>query len=118
MKFSEIILSFLFKNVIYTTYFVGNSAWFVGVYEVLTKDGRTQKRLRDDQGFLYQTVSFNPNNQEEYWRCQFARCKEIKCKAKAFTISNDIVRTSHEHCHDPPTHQLQLQHIHGNKNVY
>merc|ERR1712218_359751 len=67
----------------------GNSAWFVGVYEVLTKDGRTQKRLRDDQGFLYQTVSFNPNNQEEYWRCQFARCKEIKCKAKAFTISND-----------------------------
>ena len=73
------------------------------MYEALSKDGRKTKRLRDDQGFLYQTVSFNPNNQEEYWRCQFARCKEIKCKAKAFTIGNDIVRTSHEHFHDPPT---------------
>ena len=51
------VLRIWFKNIIYTTYFVGNSAWFVGVYEVLTKDGRTQKRLRDDQGFLYQTVS-------------------------------------------------------------
>ena len=34
--------------------------------------------------------------------CQFALCKEIKCKAKSFTIGNGIVRTSHEHYHDRP----------------
>jgi hypothetical protein len=41
-------------------------------------------RLHDLEGHIYQIVETHPTGRV-YWRCQFARRSELKCKAKVHT---------------------------------
>jgi hypothetical protein len=55
-------------------------------------------RLQDLHGHVYQVVETHPSGRV-YWRCQYARRSEVKCKAKCHSLGDWIVSKSGLHNH-------------------
>ena len=56
-------------------------------------------RLQDPQGHVYQVVETHASGRV-YWLCQYARMKDLKCKAKVHTAGDWIVNKSGVHNHE------------------
>ena len=63
---------------------------------------RTERgvRLQDLQGHIYQVVETSHTTGRVYWRCQYARRGDLKCKAKVHTTGEWIVNKSGLHNHE------------------
>jgi hypothetical protein len=73
----------------------------VNIFEYQQGKSDSSRRLRDDFGFLYHHSYSRSDSGEAYWRCQFARSKNVKCKATAVTLDNCIIRKYNDHNHSP-----------------
>ena len=74
----------------------------VNIFEYQQGKSDSSRRLRDDFGFLYHHSYSRSDSGESYWRCQFARSKNVKCKATRVTsLDNFIIRKYNDHNHSP-----------------
>ena len=74
----------------------------VNIFEYQQGKSDSSRRLRDDFGFLYHHSYSRSDSGESYWRCQFARSKNVKCKATRVTsLDNCIIRKYNGHNHSP-----------------
>ena len=65
---------------------------------VFLKTDRGQIRLQDADGQIYQIVETSSTGRS-YWRCQYARKSDLKCKAKASSVGAWIVTKRGFHNH-------------------